>query len=310
MAVARTIPCVKPMTSAPPSVATEPSTPLVTIVTPSFNQGEFLADAIESVLTQDYPAIEYLVMDGGSTDSTLDVLRGYGERVRWISEPDSGQTGAIHKGFLAGTGKYLAWLNSDDRYVPGAIGAAVAELEANPAAALLYGQGEFVDRAGNLIGPADHIEPWDFDRLLTTTDFLLQPATMFRRDAYMAIGGLNAGFHYVMDYDLWIRFGARYQVRYLPRVLAQARVYPETKTNTGGLARLEEMERMIAGNGGHGLPSAFRAEMWREMRPAYVAAVSSRDYGRAARLGVRIVRYSARAGLGRLKRTIKGPAAE
>jgi glycosyltransferase involved in cell wall biosynthesis len=282
------------------------SLPLVTIVTPSFNQGEFIADAIESVLAQDYPAIEYLVMDGDSTDSTLDVLRSYGGRVRWTSERDRGQTDAIRKGFLAGTGKYLAWLNSDDRYVPGAIGAAVAELEANPSAALVYGLGEFIDRAGKLVGPCDHIEPWNFERLLASTNFLLQPATLFRREAYMAIGGLDPGLRYVMDYDLWIRLGARYPVRFLPRVLAQARVYPETKTNTGGLPRLEEMEKMVVRNGGHGLPREFRAQMWRELRPAYVNAFASHDYRLAARLGTRILRYTARARLGRLKRAIKG----
>ena len=195
--------------------------------------------------------------------------------------------------------------------MPGAISAAVAELEADPAAGLVYGRGEFVDRAGNLIGPADHIEPWDFERLLTVTDFLLQPATMFRRDAYEAIGGLDASLHYVMDYDLWIRFGARYPVRHLPRVLAQARVYSETKTNTGGLARLEEMERMIVRNGGTGLPSSFRAEMWHELRPALRGALRARRYRRAAKLAARIVRYGVRARLGRLKQAVAGsPAPE
>jgi glycosyltransferase involved in cell wall biosynthesis len=280
------------------------SQPLVTIVTPSFNQGEFIADAIESVLAQDYPAIEYMVMDGGSTDSTLDVLRSYGDRVRWTSGPDGGQSDAIHRGFLAGSGEYIAWLNSDDRYVPGAVGAAVAELALDPTAGLLYGQGEFIDRAGALIGPAAHIEPWNLDRLVGTVNFLLQPATLFRREAYLAIGGIDTALSYVMDYDLWIRLGSKYPVRFLPRLLAQARVYGETKTATGGLPRLEEMERMIRRNGGRGLPKAFRPEMWRELQRARALAVKERRFGRAAQLSVRLGKYAARARMGRLRRVL------
>lgn len=175
--------------SKPDRVASQP---LVTIVTPSFNQGEFLAHAIDSVLAQDYPAIEYIVVDGGSTDRTIDVLRAYGDRIRWTSGPDGGQSDAIHRGFLAGSGEYLAWLNSDDRYVPGAIGAAVQEMAADPSVALLYGRGEFIDRDGEVTGPCLHVEPWSFERLVGALNLILQPATLFRRDAYLEIGGLTS----------------------------------------------------------------------------------------------------------------------
>jgi glycosyltransferase involved in cell wall biosynthesis len=287
-----------------PRLHRAPSQPLVTIVTPSFNQGEFIADAIESVLGQDYPAIEYIVVDGGSTDSTLHVLRGYGDRVRWTSGPDGGQADAIRRGFLAGSGEYLAWLNSDDRYVAGAISAAVAELAANPTAALVYGQGEFIDRDGTGARPCEHIEPWNLERLVGTTNFLLQPATLFRREAYLAIGGLDTTLRYIMDYDLWIRLGTRYPVRFLPRVLAQARVYDETKTVTGGLPRLEEMERMIRRNGGRGLPKLFRPAMLRELQLARAVAVKDRHFRRVARLSVRICQYATRARMGRLRRSL------
>ena len=188
---------------------------------------------------------------------------------RWTSGPDKGQTDAIHRGFLAGSGKYIAWLNSDDRYVPGAIGAAVAELEAHPSAALVYGRGEFIERDGTGATPCAHIEPWNLERLVGTLNFVLQPATLFRRDAYLEIGGLDPGLHYVMDYDLWIRLGSKYAVRFLPQVLAQARVYGETKTSTGGLPRMLEMERMVRRNGGHGLPTIYRREMWLALRGAF-----------------------------------------
>jgi glycosyltransferase involved in cell wall biosynthesis len=267
--------------------------PLVTIVTPSYNQGEFIADAIESVLGQDYPAIEYFVMDGGSTDGTLDVLRGYGDRVRWTSGKDGGQSDAIAKGFAKGTGKYIAWMNSDDRYLPGAISAAVAELEAHPEAALVYGQGDFVDREGRFISRCAHIEPWNHERLQRTVNFILQPATVFRRDAYDAIGGIDASLHYVMDYDLWLRFSARFPVRHIPQVLAQARAYGDTKTETGGLRRMEEMERMVRRDTGHGLPSSYRREMRIALHGAFRDAVRARRPGRAARLAARLVPYEA-----------------
>jgi hypothetical protein len=276
--------------------------PLVTIVTPSFNQGEFVADAIDSVLAQDYPRIEYLVVDGGSTDATVDVLRSYGDRVRWTSGPDAGQVDAIHRGFLAGSGEYLAWLNSDDRFVPGAIRAAIDELAIDPSAALLYGGAEFIDRQGAGLGPCRQIEAWSLERLVDVTDFVVQPATVFRRDAYLAVGGLDPALHYCMDYDLWIRLGQRYQVLYLTRLLAQVRIYGETKTATGGLTRLDEIERMIRRNGGAGLPADFRREMWLELRYALAAAARRRQLARAARLAMRIMPYGARAAIRKLRR--------
>jgi len=274
-----------------PDPTPTPAQPLVTIVTPSYNQGEFIADAIDSVLSQDYPAIEYLVVDGGSTDGTLDVLRRYGDRVRWMSGPDDGQTDAIARGFEAGAGKYLAWLNSDDRYVPGAISRAVADLEAHPDAALAYGYGEFIDREGHFMMRCAHVEPWDRDRLVKRLNLILQPATLFRRDAYVAIGGLDRSLHYVMDYDLWLRLSARYPVRFIPDVIAQARVYGETKTETGGLPRMEEMARMIRSNCGRGLPTTYRREMRIALRYALADAAGKRQPARVVRLAARITPY-------------------
>ena len=280
--------------------------PLVTIVTPSFNQGEFIANAIDSVLAQDYPQLEYMVIDGGSTDATLDVLRSYKDRIRWSSGPDAGQADAIHRGFLAATGEYLAWLNADDRYAPGAIGAAVQGLAVDPSAALVYGEAEFIDREGVLTGPCEQIEPWNLERLIEVLDFVVQPATVFRRDAYLAVGGLDPTLHYCMDYDLWIRLGSKYPVRFLPELLAQVRVYGQTKTATGGLRRLEEIERMIRRNGGQGLPTGFRPEMWPALRLALVDATKNQQFMRAARLVARTAPYAARAAFRKLQRGLSG----
>jgi glycosyltransferase involved in cell wall biosynthesis len=252
--------------------------PLVSIITPSYNQGQFLSAAIESVLSQDYPQIEYLVVDGGSTDASLDVLRSYGERVRWISEPDHGQADAINKGVRLTRGTLVAWMNADDVYTPGAIARAVEVLQAHPQAALVYGQAEFIDRAGAVLGPCRHVRPYSLKQLIHDLDFIVQPATVFRRDAFLAVGGLDVDLRYCLDYDLWIKLALRYDVQYLPAVLARARIYPETKTASGGLARLDEIERMIQRYGRSHLPMFFYPEMVRACWAACRLALAKRDW--------------------------------
>src|SRR5450432_4663135 len=125
------------------------SGPLVTVVTPSYNQGHFIRATIESVLSQDYPQVEYIIMDGGSTDQTASVVRDYASRLTFISEKDRGQSHAINKGFQMAKGSILAWLNSDDFYLPGSIGTAVDSLQGNAAAGAVYGEGYLIDRSGN-----------------------------------------------------------------------------------------------------------------------------------------------------------------
>ena len=255
--------------------------PLVSIITPSFNQGAFIAQTIESVLSQDYPHIEYLVVDGGSRDTTLDVLRRYDRRIRWISEPDGGQADAINKGVTLTSGPIVAWLNSDDVYAPGAVSRAVRELQAYPATALVYGQAEFIDDEATVMGPCSHVESFDLDRLIHNADFIVQPAAFFSRETLVAVGGLNTSLHYCFDYDLWIRFGKCRSVRYVPSVLARARVHPETKTANGGLERMDEIERMIQAHGRALLPSHFYCEMLQECGHAGRQALAAGDWGTA-----------------------------
>jgi glycosyltransferase involved in cell wall biosynthesis len=271
--------------------------PLVSIVTPSFNQGAFIAATIESVLAQDYPRIEYLVVDGGSTDTTLDLLSRYGERVRWVSEPDDGQADAINKGIALTRGAIVAWLNADDLYLPGAVARTVAELQAHPQATLVYGQAEFIDRGGAVIGSCSQVEPFNLDRLIDQLDFIVQPATFFRRDAFLAVGGLDAQLRYCLDYDLWIKLALHYQVRYLPRVLARVRTYPATKTASGGLERLEEIERMIRRYGRRRLPALFYGEMVRACWAGARTALAARDWRRFGAVGWRGALYSLALGL-------------
>lgn len=250
--------------------------PLVTIITPSYNQGQFIAATIDSVLAQDYPRIEFLVMDGGSTDQTLAVLHSYGARVRWLSQADKGQADAINKGVALTSGSIVTWLNSDDILLPNAVSAAVREFNRHTDAALVYGNGEFIDRDGRVFMPATHVEPFDWYRLLNVSDFILQPAAFFRRAAFLAVGGLDPNLHYVLDYDLWLKLARCYPIHYFPTLLARSRVYPEAKTFRGGMDRLIEVEQMIRRHGRRRLPVMFYAET---VRTAWQAGLAAANQG-------------------------------
>jgi glycosyltransferase involved in cell wall biosynthesis len=280
--------------------------PTVSIITPSFNQGRFLAAAIESVLAQDYPAIEYYVVDAGSTDETHEVLGAYGDRIRWISEPDAGQADGIDKGIRSTSGEIVAWLNADDLYLPGAVMTAVAALEKDSSAAGVYGNAEFVDFDGRPIGPCTQVEEFDLGRLINVLDFIVQPATFFRRTVYEAAGGLDRSLHYCLDYDLWIRLGQRAPLRYVTDTLAQVRLHPETKTASGGLPRLLEIERMIRRHGRDVLPVDFQREMFHSSADALGAAVQAGQWADVARLASTVVRYGSRVAGRRIWRDVTG----
>ena len=203
--------------------------PLVTIVTPSYNQGRFIRATIESVLKQDYPRIEYLIIDGGSTDETVSILREYPDRLRWVSEPDHGQAHAINKGWRQARGSILAYLNSDDLYLPGAVAQAVAALDAHPAAAAVYGEGYHVDEEGRILERYP-TEPFHADRLQETC-FICQPTVFLRRDAVERVGYLGESLRYCMDYDLWIRLARAGKILiHTPHYLASTRLHADTKT--------------------------------------------------------------------------------
>jgi glycosyltransferase involved in cell wall biosynthesis len=231
------------------------STPLVSIVTPSYNTGRYIGDAVDSVLSQDYANIEYLVMDGGSTDNTLSELKRYGSRLNWTSERDRGQSDALNKGFLKAKGQIFGWLNSDDTYAPGAVAAAVEFLWTNPDVAAVYGDAWFTDSEGQNIAKCVHVEPFDKHRLLHYTDFIVQPTVFFRRSAFEAVGGIDTALHWCMDYDLWLKMTAKnLKLAYLPKHLANFRWLADNKTATGDWGRLREIEKVVAryGDGTHG----------------------------------------------------------
>ena len=219
--------------------------PLVTIVTPSYNQGCFIRATIESVLSQDYPHVEYIIMDGGSTDETASVVKDYASRLTFISEKDRGQSHAINKGFRMAQGSILGWLNSDDLYLPGCIRTAVDAFQRNAAAGAVYGEGYLIDYSGNTSCRFPHTEAFNLWRLVYLSDYILQQSVYFRKDVLDDLGYLDEDLHYTMDWDILIRIGMKYQLEYVPEYMGCLREYPEAKSFSGGVARVREIQRML-----------------------------------------------------------------
>jgi glycosyltransferase involved in cell wall biosynthesis len=216
----------------------------VSVITPSYNQGEFIAQTIESVLSQGVPELEYVVMDGGSTDQTLDRIRRFEGNLRWISESDRGQAHAVNKGILATSGEVLGWLNSDDIYYPGAVRAAVEYLAEHPRVDVVYGDAAFIDRDGAFSQP-HHTEAWDLKRFCEMC-FICQPTVFFRRRVVDEHGLLDERLQYCLDYEYWLRLGiGGIRFAYLPRLQAGYRQYPGTKSVGSRRAHHREINTML-----------------------------------------------------------------
>jgi len=185
------------------------SDPMISIVTPSFNQGKYIRQTIDSVLNQDYPNFEYYVIDGGSTDDTVDILRSYGDRIHWVSAIDQGQADAINKGFQAANGDILAYINSDDYYLPGAF-RQVARAFSNTNVHWVSGDYRIIDQDGRPIQPfvTSYKRFWRrFSSLgvFSIINYIAQPSTFWRRDLLMQAGCLDLNLHYALDYDILMR---------------------------------------------------------------------------------------------------------
>ena len=207
--------------------------PRISIVTPSFNQAAYLEETIRSVLLQGYPNLEYIVMDGGSTDGSIDIIKKYAPWLaNWVSEPDKGQSDAINKGWARANGHLLAWLNSDDYYTPGALfQAAQAFNDAGPQAGLAYGMAHWLEEPNKQI-TRQVGRPFDLEEILTQArSAVAQPSAFARATVVQKIGGPVQDLHYSMDWDLWNRIAMCSQVVFVPRVWSCMRFWPGAKTS-------------------------------------------------------------------------------
>jgi glycosyltransferase involved in cell wall biosynthesis len=230
--------------------------PLVSIITPSYNQAPFIEETILSVLKQDYANLEYLVIDGGSTDGSTEIIRRYASDpvykdrlVWWVSEKDQGQTDAINKGFARARGDILAWINSDDTYLPNAVSEAVAQLQVNPDAVMVYGDANLIDEGGQVLGrfPARQT---DYRRLRRGHVHIPQQSSFFRALAWKQVGPLDASFYFAMDYDLWVRLARLGLLVYYPRLWANFRLHSSGKSVIADSRCWPEMLRVHFREGG------------------------------------------------------------
>lgn len=231
---------------------------LVSVITPSFNQARYLEQTIQSVLGQDYPRLEYIVIDGGSTDGSVAVIEKYADKLAWwVSEKDSGQAEAINKGLARAGGGIVAWLNSDDYYLPDAISSAVKMFEANPDVVMVYGDMLAVDEHGQTINALKY-------KQLSLEDLLCfqiigQPSVFFRREVLEQTGTLDTNFHFLLDHHLWIRIAQHGKILHVDQIWSAARYHAQAKNR----AKAAEFGR-----------EAFRILDWAGKQPGLAEAVS------------------------------------
>lgn len=271
---------------------------LVSIVTPSFNQARYIEETIQSVLSQDYPQIEYLVLDGGSTDGTIDLIRKYADQLAyWVSEADGGQTAAINKGFGRAKGQVLAWLNSDDTYQPGAVAAAVSYLQRHPDVGMVYGDCNYIDESGAVIGKF-HSAQTNYRLLRRGYTHIPQQTMFFRADLWKQVGPLDPSFYFAMDYDLWTRIAAHTQIKYIPQTWANFRLHTSGKSILADDRCWPEMLKVHYRDGGsffsvivakyylRRLLTPFRSLRWSRLLRSTAPAIAHRKTGKfGARTG-------------------------
>jgi GT2 family glycosyltransferase len=223
------------------------SLPRISIVTPSYNQAEFIERTIESVFSQNYPNLEYVIMDGGSTDGTVEILKKYGKKITWRSEKDKGQGDAINKGLKLARGQIFAYLNSDDTLGPGALKTVADFFLNNPHKMWVFGKCRLVDekdkeiRASITAYKNFWLKRYNYNTLLIL-NYISQPAVFWRREANEKIGDFDPKEYWELDYDYWLRLGRKYQPGFINKNISNFRVHEKAKTSIGIKHFLEEVE--------------------------------------------------------------------
>lgn len=218
--------------------------PRISVVTPSFNQAQYLEQTLDSVAQQHYPNLEHIVIDGGSSDGSVEILeRRSSDLTYWVSEPDNGQTDALIKGFARATGEVLCWLNSDDLFEPTTLREVGTWFASHPHARVVYGDATWVDSENRILR---RNRQHHFNRFvwLYHYNYLSQPSTFWRADLYREVGGLDPAFQLAMDGDLWIRFAERTRLHHVRRLWSRERSYPEQK-NKRLRAQSDREDRLI-----------------------------------------------------------------
>jgi hypothetical protein len=226
--------------------------PRVSIITPSFNQAAYLEHTLRSVLGQGYPDLEYLVVDGGSDDGSVEIIRHYADQLTWwVSEKDYGQAEAINKGFARATGEIIAWLNSDDLYLPGAVQGAVQAFQQHPECGMVFSDVRSIDENGKTFNIMRYGD-WRLEDLMAF-NIIGQPGVFMRRAVLEQAGTLDPDYHFLLDHHLWLRMAQAAPIQHVPGEWAAARFHAAAK-NVAQAARFGQ--------------EAYRIEDWMQQQPA------------------------------------------
>lgn len=232
--------------------------PKISVITPSYNQGQYIEETILSVLNQNYPNLEYIIMDGGSTDNTVEVIKKYADKINfWVSQKDKGQADAINKGFQKATGDILCWLNSDDYYFPDILNYVAANIDIHKKE-ILFGEVDHIYEPHGEIKPSNAKNKHE-NYQLELYDYIIQPGSFWSKKVWDEVGQVNENLHFVFDWDWFVRAKkAQTNFKYTNRVMAMYRVHDAHKTSNGGEKRLKEIEYMLKEYSGEKIVNAYK----------------------------------------------------
>jgi len=244
--------------------------PLVSIITPSYNSADFIEETIQSVLSQSYPRIEHIIIDGESKDDTIDIISKYLDRLIFISERDEGQTDAINKGMNLASGDIIAYLNADDTYLPDTVEIVVNFLLKNPDVMMVYGDYIVMNQEGKSLFT---VKPGNFhlEDLITLNSKIGQPAVFLNREAVKIVGNFDEKLEIIMDLDYWIRMGLNFNVGYVPRIIAKFRVHPQSKSKREGFFRVTD-EYLYVLDKVYSQPGGIPSSLVKLKKKAYASA--------------------------------------